>query len=208
MDTTTLIAPFRLLDHPFYRRWEAGTLAEGELASYAAQYRFFEAQLPGFLTELEAQLHGAAATLVAANLADEIDGPQTHLELFDDFAAAVDAPTLSEPSPAMATLVATYADALAADTGYALGVLAGYEVQAAEVADTKGAGLAEHYGVDADGRAFWALHAELEQSHADWTLAAATWVDEARFAEGAAASAAAWWGFLDEREALAEACAA
>ena len=25
----------RLLDHPFYRRWEAGTLARGELAAYA-----------------------------------------------------------------------------------------------------------------------------------------------------------------------------
>ena len=33
----------RLLDHPFYRRWENGELIEGELQHYAEQYRFFEA---------------------------------------------------------------------------------------------------------------------------------------------------------------------
>ena len=36
----------RLLAHPFYRRWEAGTLERAELAAYAAQYRHFEAALP------------------------------------------------------------------------------------------------------------------------------------------------------------------
>src|SRR3974390_3214672 len=35
----------RLLEHPFYRRWEAGELTDGELAGYAAQYRHFEAML-------------------------------------------------------------------------------------------------------------------------------------------------------------------
>ena len=39
----------RLLAHPFYRRWEAGTLERGELAAYAAQYRHFEAALPDVL---------------------------------------------------------------------------------------------------------------------------------------------------------------
>ena len=203
MDTTELIAPFRLLEHPFYRRWEEGALVEGELANYASQYRFFEAQLPSFLEALSAQLDGEAAALVVANLADEVAGPATHLELFDRFAASVEAPSDVEISPAMKALVDVYADALAAgDTTFALGVLAGYEVQAAEVADTKGTGLATHYGVDEKGREFWALHAALEADHADWTLTAASGLDATRFAEGAQASAAAWWGYLDEREAL------
>jgi pyrroloquinoline quinone (PQQ) biosynthesis protein C len=203
MDTVAaLIDPFRLLEHPFYRRWESGALEEGELAAYAAQYRHFEAQLPSFLEGLGALVEGEAADLVAANLADERGGPKTHLELFDGFCAAVDAP-VAEPTAAMATLIATYNDALSSgDAAYALGVLAGYEIQAAEVADTKGAGLAEHYGVDEKGRTFWLLHAALEADHADWTLRAAEGLDEARFAEGAQASATAWWGFLDEREAL------
>ena len=46
----------RLLAHPFYRRWEAGTLERGELASYAGQYRHFEAALPVVLERIAAGL--------------------------------------------------------------------------------------------------------------------------------------------------------
>ena len=35
-----------LLTHPFYQRWEAGTLQPGELDTYAQQYRSFEAAPP------------------------------------------------------------------------------------------------------------------------------------------------------------------
>ena len=35
-----------LLSHPFYRRWEEGGLAEGELGAYAEQYRLIERELP------------------------------------------------------------------------------------------------------------------------------------------------------------------
>ena len=206
MTATLSIEPFRLLEHPFYRRWEAGQLAEGELAAYAAQYRYFEAQLPGFLASLGAQLQGEAAEMVAANLADELGDELSHLELFDRFAAAVGAPGRAAISPAMAALVACYDQAAASgDPALALGVLGGYELQAAEVAETKGAGLAEHYGVDEAGRAFWELHATMEQEHAAWTLRALEGLDAEHVRAGALASAAAWWSFLDEREAMAAA---
>ena len=58
MDITAHISDRLLLDHPFYRRWEDGKLESSELASYAAQYRFFEAQLPSFLEALAGQLDG------------------------------------------------------------------------------------------------------------------------------------------------------
>lgn len=205
MDITTTIADRLLLDHPFYRRWEDGKLEASELSSYAAQYRRFEAQLPGFLESLAGQLDGEAKALVEANLADEVGGERTHLELFDAFAEAVDAPE-EETSPAMAALVGLYAEAAASgDAARALGVLAGYEVQAAEVADTKGKGLERHYGVTGAGLSFWSLHAELEQDHAAWTTEASASVDEAAFLGGVRASAEAWWSYLDEREALAAA---
>ena len=204
MDSTTLLGSYRLLDHPFYRRWEEGTLLEGELAQYAAQYRFFEAQLPTYLSALlEITETPAQSRLVDANLADEIAGDSTHLELFDRFAAAVHAPRAIEMSPAMAALVQTYERALeTGDTAYCLGVLAGYEVQAAEVAATKGESLATHYGVTEEGLEFWNLHAELETDHAAWTLEAAEGLDTERVVDGSQASASAWWAYLDEREAL------
>ena len=62
----------RLLAHPFYRRWEAGTLEPGELASYAGQYRHFEAALPLVLESIAGDLpDGPARRLVEANLEDE-----------------------------------------------------------------------------------------------------------------------------------------
>ena len=62
MDTTTILNGKRLLEHPFYRRWEDGALEMSELASYAAQYRRFEAQLPSFLEALSGMLEGEAVT--------------------------------------------------------------------------------------------------------------------------------------------------
>jgi len=203
MDLIEDISDRLLLDHPFYRRWEAGELSRDELTAYAEQYRHFEAQLPSFLEALLAIVPAADRPLIEANLADEVAGPATHLELFDRFCASVDA-TSAAASPAMSSLTDLYEAAVASnDASFAVGVLAGYEVQAAEVAATKGAGLTEHYGVEGDGVAFWSLHAELEAEHAAWTVAAASALDEERVREGARASAEAWWRFLDEREALA-----
>jgi pyrroloquinoline-quinone synthase len=205
-ETAALLGGRRLLAHPFYRRWEDGDLAPTELAAYAAQYRHVEAALPDFLIELVGRLDDPAArALVAANLRDEVAGPETHLEAFERFAAAVGAGD-ERPTPATTALLDLYQRSVrSASSDFALGVLAGYEVQAAEVARTKGDSLAARYGIDADGRAFWDLHAGLEDEHAAWTLAAAGGVDGDEFVAGARASAAAWWSFLDEREALAAA---
>lgn len=204
MDFDTLIGSKRLLDHPFYRRWEAGQLNDGELSGYASQYRHFEAMLPDFLSTLIDHVDNAdVGRLLEANLADEIAGPVTHLELFDRFAAAVEA-TAQPASPAMVALLDVYANAVdSLDAGVALGVLAGYEVQAAEVATTKGVSLATKYAVTAQGCVFWRLHAEIESDHAMWTLRAAERCDTRGFLAGARASSSAWWSFLDEREALA-----
>ena len=82
----------RLLHHPFYRRWEAGTLASGELAAYAEQYRHIEAALPEVLSRVASNLpDGPARAAVNANLSDELGRPAPHLELFGTFAAAAGA---------------------------------------------------------------------------------------------------------------------
>ncbi len=206
MNIDTLIGPHRLLDHPFYRRWEGGALSDTELSSYASQYRHFEALLPEFLSTIGTQLEDTEAReLVEANLADEVGGPPTHLDLFERFAAAVGA-TPERPSPAMAALIDVYDGAASSGSpAVALGVLAGYEVQAAEVARTKGDSLATRYGVDGEGCAFWHLHGSIESEHAAWTLAAARRVDTEGFVAGTRSSSSAWWSFLDERQALGEA---
>jgi pyrroloquinoline quinone (PQQ) biosynthesis protein C len=97
----------RLLEHPFYRRREAGGLRGGEPGAYAEQYRHVERALPEVLREIADQLpDGPARDLVSANLADEESVPEPHVVLFESFADAAGA------SPDVAPTAATSAPAL------------------------------------------------------------------------------------------------
>ncbi len=197
----------RLLSHPFYQRWLDGTLKASELATYAAQYRYFEAQLPGFLASvLETLPDGSARDLVAANLSDELSSPAPHLELFDGFASAVGAePTAA--TPATEALVSCYSHFAHAPALSAVGALAAYEVQAAEVAVSKAAGLRERYGLEETATTFWDVHSTTDLDHAAWVVEALSELaespdDVALMAAAVSETAEAWWSFLDEREAL------
>src|SRR5207253_1165295 len=124
----------RLLEHPFYRRWEAGALEPAELAAYAGQYRHIEAALPRTLAAIAAASpDGAARRLVEANLSDELGRPEPHLELFDAFASAVGARTDCAASAATEALIGTQLDAAAVDPAAGLATLVAYETQAAEI---------------------------------------------------------------------------
>jgi len=194
----------RLLDHPFYRRWEAGGLADGELASYASQYRFFEEYLPVALDTVAKGLpEGGARRFVLSNLADELGPPVSHLELFSAFEHAVGA--RAEPAgPAVTELVSLYRDAATGEPAEALAVIAAYEIQASEIAATKSAGLRDHYRVSEAGREFWDVHASIEADHAQWTIDALRELGCPELVRDAARrSADAWWRFLDERELAA-----
>ena len=194
----------QLLDHPFYRRWEAGELSRDELTSYAEQYRHFEAMMPEFLLRLSEALEpGAARDLVLANLSDEVSAP-SHLELFDDFGAFVGA-TDAPVSPAMSALLAAYDDVSQQGVVSSLAGLLAYESQGAAVADSKGAGLATHYGAPDEALAFWREHSSIEGEHAEWTFDALESLrpDPQEVRAAARLVGEAWWAFLDERELLA-----
>ena len=201
------VAGRRLLTHPFYRRWEAGTLRLADLAEYAAQYRHVEAELPATLARCAESLPaGPVRTVVEATLRDESgsEDDTSHLELFDDYARATGAPNEAAATPATAALVALYREAAEAGPAATLAVLAAYEVQAAEIAATKGDGLRRWYAMDEDATRFWDVHAQLDDLHHQWTLdaLAALAEDPAEVVVQARRAAEAWWAFLDEREAL------
>ena len=202
---STALSGRLLLDHPFYRRWEAGQVGGAELGAYAAQYRHFEAALPSLLARLEALLPaGPARDLVAANRADEQGDPVPHLELFDRFGAAVGA----WPAPAgeaTAGLLATYDDLLGQGGQAGLAGFLAYESQAAEVAASKASGLRVHYGLDEEAVSFWDHHASVDARHGAWLAEALGQVasDHESVVSAARRAADAWWAFLDEREAAA-----
>ncbi|HEY5383633.1 MAG TPA: iron-containing redox enzyme family protein [Acidimicrobiales bacterium] len=196
----------RLLAHPFYRRWEAGTLTESELAAYAEQYRHIERELPVTLAAIvEALPAGRARDLVEANLADELGTPEPHAQLFESFARAAGATPDAPATASTAALLAVVRTTAANDPVAALAMIAAYEVQAADIAVSKGDGLRRHYGFDEEGTAFWDVHATQEVDHAGWSMEALTALEADLDVVQAAAtvSADSWWLFLSERDELA-----
>ena len=197
-----------LLTHPFYRRWEAGTLMEGELAAYAEQYRLIERELPVTLAAIASGLPvGPARSLVESNRADELGVPAPHVDLFEAFALAAGAGSDVAPTAATASLLSAVRSAAASDPVAALAMVAAYEVQASDIASSKADGLRRHYGMDAEGTRFWDVHTTQETAHADWSVEALarTGADPAVVRAAAHTAAEAWWDFLSEREELAPA---
>ncbi len=191
-----------LLTHPFYKRWEAGTLLEGELGSYAEQYRHIESALPAVLTSIEDSLpSGTARDLVSQNLNDELNSPMAHVELFEMFATRANAKPNVDSTSATRALVNFQQSTASDDPIFGLSVLAAYELQAAEIAQSKGDGLRKHFGFDEIGTRFWDVHTKMEESHADWSLdaLAALGAEASQVCAFAKLAATYWWEFLDER---------
>jgi len=146
---------WNVLEHPFYRRWECGELSPTELSTYAGEYRHAVVAL--------ANAAEAAAPLAGPNHAGE---ERSHVELWDDFARAVDA----EPGPARldGTAKCVTAWTSAADPLEALGILYAIEAGQPDVSRTKLDGLVEHYGFEPESTAsaYFTLHTELDHEHA------------------------------------------
>jgi pyrroloquinoline-quinone synthase len=198
------VSDHQLLNHPFYRRWEAGQLTRHELTKYAVQYRYFETMLPAFLQELSEQIPvGPARDSVLDNLSDEVTAP-SHLELFERFASFYEA-SLAPISAAMKSLVDSYFQLLRQSPSASLAGLWAYESQGARIADSKAEGLTDHYGAASEAVAFWSAHGSVEDDHAQWTLDALLSLepDTAEVQGAARLIAERWWAFLDERELAA-----
>jgi pyrroloquinoline-quinone synthase len=142
---------WNLLRHPFYRRWECGELTRDELSWYAGEYRHAVVALSE-LARAGGDEHAAEET--------------AHIDLWDDFAAAVDAELAREPSPETAVCV----DAWQAPADELEGLAALYAIESGQpdVARTKLEGLVAHYGFVDEGpaTAYFALHAERDVEHA------------------------------------------
>jgi pyrroloquinoline-quinone synthase len=140
-----------VLDHPFYRRWEAGELSRADLAFYAGEYRH----------AVVALADAAAAAGAAEHAAEEA----AHISLWDEFAAALDAPIDREPTPETQACAEAWRRT---DRLEARAVLYAVEAGQPDVSRTKLDGLVGHYGFkpDAAGTAYFSLHAERDHEHA------------------------------------------
>jgi pyrroloquinoline-quinone synthase len=176
---------WNVLDHPFYLRWERGELTRDELAFYAGEYR-----------HAVVALAEAAASTGDAEHADE---EAAHIQLWDDFAAALEAPLDRDPT----SETGRCADAWRRDEALeARAVLYAVESGQPDISRTKLTGLVDHYGFSAgsDGTAYFELHAERDHEHAAASrevLLTAPVEEADRLVAAAEAALAANWGLLD-----------
>ena len=144
-------ARWNVLDHPFYLRWERGELSREELAYYAGEYR-----------------HAVVALAAAAAVGGESEHAAeeaAHIELWDDFAAALDAPLDREPSSETRECAGAWR---AEDSLEARAVLYAVESGQPDISRTKLTGLVDHYGFTAGskGTEYFELHSDRDHEHA------------------------------------------
>jgi len=204
-----LIAERHLLKHPFYTKWQAGTLTREELQDYAQQYYAFEATFPRLLSALHTRSDRPdVRQSLLDNLWDEEHGEVNHAEMWLRFAEGIGADRTSvqgaDHNAGTRALLDTYW-ASVTDGPIAAGIAAlyAYEGQVPEVATEKIRGLVERYGID-DPRtlAFFTVHSTLDVEHsgAEREMIAAlapTPADEEAVLASTRAALDAWWGFLD-----------
>ncbi len=195
----------RLLEHPFYKAWAAGTLTTDDLAFYSTQYWRQVEEFPGYLESLAGRVDGDTRASIEDNLKDERD--DDHPGLWVRFAEALgaDRPTLTRTpaEPETKACVESFrAGTKEASVPFALGMLYGYESQTPEVAKTKVEGLRDHYGISGQPVEYFDLHGELDVEHSRELAAAihevaTTDEDREQALAGARAGATAIYGLLD-----------
>jgi pyrroloquinoline-quinone synthase len=178
-------ARWNVLDHPFYLRWERGDLTRENLAFYAGEYRHAVVAL-------------ADAAAVAGD-AEHATEEAAHIELWDDFAAALDAPLDREPSSETRECADTWR---AEDSLAARAVLYAVESGQPGISKTKLTGLVDHYGFAPGSKStgYFELHSDRDHEHAAASaevLSKAAPEDADRLVAAAEAALKGNWRLLD-----------
>jgi pyrroloquinoline-quinone synthase len=166
------IARRKLLLHPFYQRWTAGTLSREALADYATQYYHHVEAFPTYLSAVHANTpEMETRRQILANLVDEETGNPNHPELWLRFAEGVGvrredarhAALWQETRNLIGTFRSTCRDG---STAQGLATLYAYESQIPAVAESKIDGLRRHYGIDSPrALAYFEVHIQADQEH-------------------------------------------
>ena len=180
---------WNVLDHPFYLRWERGELSREDLAYYAGEYRH----------AVVALADAAAVGGDSEHAAEEV----AHIDLWDDFAAALEAPLDREPTTETRECAQAWRSE---DSLEARAVLYAVESGQPAISQTKLTGLVDHYGFTAGTKAteYFELHADRDHEHAAASaevLRNAAPGDADRLVAAAEAALKANWRLLDGVEA-------
>jgi len=162
----------KLLLHPFYQRWTAGTLSREALAEYATQYYHHVAAFPTYLSAVHANTEEMETRRqILANLVDEEAGNPNHPELWLRFAEGVGVRRDDAQHAALwqetRELIHTFKSVcVGGGTAQGLAALYAYESQIPAVAESKIEGLRTHYGIDNPrALAYFEVHIQADREH-------------------------------------------
>ncbi len=166
------IAQFKVLDHPFYQAWNAGTLTNAQLQEYAKQYYHFERNFPRYVSNVHANTDDIAIRQqLLLNIIEEEQGDANHPELWLRFTESLGCNRNdvrnATPYQETSAMTETFTDMTRNHpTLEGVAALYGYESQIPEVSRTKIEGLTKFYGVTTnDGLAFFRVHEEADEIH-------------------------------------------
>jgi pyrroloquinoline-quinone synthase len=153
---------WNVLEHPFYQRWSAGELSRDELSCYAGEYRHAVVALADALDDAASSAEPAIKAQLEEHAAEE----KGHVDLWDDFARALDADLDRAPRAETQACIAAWT----AGTDTLEGLVAAYAIESGqpEIAQTKLDGLIERYSFVEEGPAteYFALHSDRDHEHA------------------------------------------
>ncbi|HEX6139511.1 MAG TPA: hypothetical protein VF013_03500 [Candidatus Limnocylindria bacterium] len=181
-----IVAQFDLNAHPFYQAWRAGTLPVERLAAYAAEWAPFIARLDAGWERIGEPAYAAEE--------------REHDLLWSRFRAALGSERTEMRRPQSRTLLAV-GELAFESVPEALGALYSFEVQQPATAQSKLAGLREHYaGTVHEGAQEYFREHSIETDEPAMLAAKIEALSDDEFARARTACAifsAAAWGALD-----------
>ncbi len=187
-------------DHALFVEMKSGRLDGADLRKYVAQYRHFVARTPTYVSLLVERLEAGLARDCAIKVLEvELESP-TQLEIFDRGAAVLGAEPV-EPSPAMEHLLMSYDYTFEHSNFAAFTSLIVPAWQSVERSSIVGDCVRRYYGDTSDATAYWRLHSDTDQFHAQWLLEGLEVVmgPEDNITPCVRAINGAWWQFFNEQ---------
>lgn len=211
-EVNSVIEKKSLLKHPFYQKWNEGTLTKTELQEYAKQYYHFVKHFPRFVSCVHSNCDDVKTRqILLENLADEEGfktGIEDHPRLWINFAESLG---LNEEEVKNAKPIREVEDLvdgmyeLTRSPEFTLGLasLYAYESQVPEISRTKINGLKKFYGIDAEKAIeFFTVHevADVYHSKDEMDIMVKNNLsleDQKRLINTVDESATLMWNFLD-----------
>ncbi len=196
---------YHLLNHPFYKSWNDGTLTRKIIKDYAEQYYQHVKAFPRYISAAHSLCENIAnRKVLLENLQDEENMDGDHPKLWRNFAFAVGSNKKEIESVKeekfTTQLIENFFKHARASYAEGLGSLYTYERQIPEIAETKIRGLKNHFGVTSkEGLEFFEVHKSADVYHrqACEKLLDGLSVEEQDKAEKSALSTAKYlWNFL------------